>query len=214
MNKEKILIIDDSKTFALYLTRILAIHPEFEIKTIQDPRLALEVAEQFLPDLILTDFDMPHLNGNEVCTLLKKSPKLSLIPIMMITANSSEDYLIRAIECGADDFLYKDAQKEVVIIKVKAMLRQKKLMESDARLKQFEAVSALIATTKHEFNNAIFISNGFLLKLKRKNNPEFTETLQRIEDVNVRMYNIVKKLEALKEVNLTTISGDMPMLKI
>jgi DNA-binding response OmpR family regulator len=154
------------------------------------------------------------MNRNELCELLKDSPLLSLIPIMMITANNSDEQLIQAIEGGADDFLYKGAMKEVVLIKVKAMLRQKQLMDSDSKLKQFEAVSALIATTKHEFNNAIFISNGLLLNLRRKVSPEFVTPIRRIEEVNLRMHSIVKKLEALKSVDFTTDPGEEPMLKL
>lgn len=214
MNNAKILIIEDSKVFAKYLEHLISFRSDYQVRTIHDPRQAMEVAEQFMPDLILTDFNMPHLNGNQVCTLLKASPKLQLIPVLMITENNSEDCLINAIECGADDFLYKNAKKEIVLIKVKAMLRHKELIDSDAKAKQFEAVNALIATTKHEFNNALFVSNGFLLKIKRKADPETLLSVHKLEEVNLRMYNLLKKLEDLRSIQFTTYADDEPMLKL
>lgn len=212
----KVLVIDDSKTFLLYITDILKVIPNLKIHAVLDPRTALIAADEFQPDLILTDFEMPHLNGNQICTLFKNHPKHSLIPIMMLTSNNAEDQLIKAIENGADDFLFKSSKKEVVIIKITGMLRYRKIIEADIKLKQLEAVKGLIATSNHEFNNALFISNGFLNKLKKSNQSNEDEliTIEKIIAMNNRMQKVVKSLELMKTIDLTNYDGEVQMLKL
>jgi PleD family two-component response regulator len=214
MSLSKILIIDDSKTFLMYITELLKDMHDIKLRLILDPRDAVEVAEEFRPDLILTDFEMPHLNGDQICTLLKMHQTLSIIPIMMLTSNNSDDQLIRAISSGADDYMYKSSRKEVVIIKIKSMLRYKKLIEADVKIKRLEAVKALIATSNHEFNNALFISNGFIKKLQKVIPAEHNELLEKIIEMNQRMNTVVKNLDGLEEIDLTGYEGEVKMLKI
>lgn len=203
MNVSKILVIDDSKTFLMYITQLFTELGGINVKTLSDPREALAVATEFLPEVILTDFEMPHLNGLQLCTLFKKNPDLSLIPIMMLTSMNTEDSLIKAIQSGADDYLYKGSKKEVVLIKVMGLLRHKKLVEADIKLKQLEAVKALVATTNHEFNNALFISNGYLRKMQKNADDENSEILEKVKEMNSRMKSLVQKLEELKDISIS-----------
>ena len=211
----KILIIDDSKVFLSFISEMLSDLPNTELKKINDPRIALEEAISFQPDLILTDFEMPYLNGNEICRLIKNHPELSTIPVIMLTANNHEEQLVKAIEYGANDYLWKSSKKEVVIIKVKGMLKYKKLVEADIKLKQLEAVKALVATSNHEFNNALFISNGHLKKLEKSSqDQDVLDSVKKIKQMNERMEEIVKHLESIKEINLLGNENEIKMLKI
>jgi DNA-binding response OmpR family regulator len=213
LSDNKILIIDDSKTFLKFIVDLLGDLPNIKIRLVHDPRLAIISAEEFMPDLILTDFEMPHLNGMEICQQIKKHKTLSIIPIMMLTTNNSEDQLIRAIDFGADDFLFKASKKEVVLIKIKSLLRYKNLVAADSKLKQLEAVNALIATSNHEFNNALFISNGFIRKMKKMVDGVHLDHVLKIEELNQRMESIVKNLENLKEIQLEGYAGEVKMIK-
>jgi two-component system chemotaxis response regulator CheY len=213
--ENKILIIDDSKTFLLFITDLINQLPNIHLRLVQDPRDALMTAEEYAPDLILTDFEMPHLNGNELCKIFKGHPILCSTPIMMLTSNKEEDSLIKAIEFGADDYLYKGSSPEIVLIKIKGLIRYKKIIDAEIKVRQLEAVNALIATSNHEFNNALFISNGVLRKIK-KNTDINTENLELIEkaiEMNKRMESLVKKLENLKEIGIVDYASNSKMLK-
>jgi DNA-binding response OmpR family regulator len=214
MSANKILIIDDSKTFIAYMTELLGTIEGTIIYAVRDSREAVKAAEEFRPNLILTGFEMPFFNGNQVCSLIKSHPSLSIIPIMMLTANDSEDQLISAIAYGADDYIYKGAKKEVVLIKIRSLLRYKNIMEADTKNKQMDAVKALIATSNHEFNNALFISNGFLRKLKRNVSDEQLEIVIKLLDTNKRMIHLVQNLESLKEITLAGMINEVKMLKL
>ena len=215
MSENKILILDDSKVFLLFLKHIIDKIPNTLSLTLQDPRDILKTTQEFKPDIVLTDFQMPYLNGNEICQILKSNTETSLIPIMMLTSSSSEDQLIKAIEFGADEFICKSSSKEVISIKVKSMLRYKKLMDANIQLKQAEAVTALIATSSHEFNNALCISNLFIKKLKQnKALKEDKKVIDKIVAMNERMLKVVRKLEKMRTVSLIGTDKEVKMLKL
>lgn len=215
MSEHKILVIDDSKVFLMYLKNILGKIPNVSVRTIQDSREALSAIIEFKPDIVLTDFEMPHLNGNEICQMLKANEVTSLIPIMMLTSTNTDDQLINAIECGADEFICKSSTKEVISIKIKSMIRYKKLMDADIKSKQIEAVKALIATSNHEFNNALCISNGFIRKLQKKSRSKDAITIiEKIQSMNDRMLAVVQKLENLQNITLEGSHKEIKMLKL
>lgn len=213
---DKILIIDDSKVFLSFITDLLN-NSELsgaKLRLIQDSRMAIYAAEDFMPDLILTDLEMPHLNGHLICQEIKKHPILSTTQIMMLTSSNSENELLKAIQFGADDYLYKGSSKEIVLIKIKSMLRYKNLVKESIKIKQLEAINALIATSNHEFNNALFISNGLIRKLKKQSQEEQIPLISRIEEINQRIEKVVKQLSKINEVNFEDYDSHVKMLKI
>ncbi len=214
MSENRILIVDDSKTFLSFIHELLADIPNLKIHMTQDPRDAIKIAEAIKPDLILTDFEMPYLNGNEICKLIKSHHFLSTIPIMMLTSNNSEDQLVHAINNGADDFLCKSSKKDVMLIKIKSMLRFKNLIEENIKLKQLEAVNALVATSNHEFNNALFISNAHIRKLLKEETFKHNESILKINEMNNRILKVVKNLENLKNIEYSGYSDEVKLLKI
>jgi len=213
---DKILIIDDSKVFLSFITELLNSSDlkNCKIRLVNDSRMAIYAAEDFMPDLILTDLEMPHLNGHLICQEIKKHPILSTTPIMMLTSSNSENELLKAIQFGADDYLYKGSSKEIVLIKIKSMLRYKNLVKESIKIKQLEAINALIATSNHEFNNALFISNGLIRKLKKQSQEEQIPLISRIEEINQRIEKVVKQLSKINEVNFEDYDSHVKMLKI
>jgi DNA-binding response OmpR family regulator len=157
---------------------------------------------------------MPHLNGHLICQEIKKHSLLSTTPIMMLTSSNSEDELLKAINFGADDYLYKGSSKDIVLIKIKSMLRYKNLVKESIRSKQLEAINALIATSNHEFNNALFISNGLIRKLKKQSTVDQLPLIEKIEDINERIEKVVKQLSKVNDVNYEDYADQVKMLKI
>ncbi len=133
---------------------------------------------------------------------------------MMLTSSNSENELLKAIKFGADDYLYKGSSKEIVLIKIKSMLRYKSLVKKSIKLKQLEAINALIATSNHEFNNALFISNGLIRKLKKQAPEDQHALIDKIEDINHRIEKVVKQLSKINEVNFEDYDSHVKMLKI
>jgi DNA-binding response OmpR family regulator len=82
---------------------------------------ATQVADEIAPDVILLDLMLPGASGFEICRTLRAT---SRVPIILITARSSEDDRLRGFECGADDYVTKPFSPREVVARVKAVLRR------------------------------------------------------------------------------------------
>ena len=85
MSVKKILVADD-ETHILHVVSLKLKNAGYTVLTARDGQEALELAQQELPDLIITDYHMPQLSGLELCQRLKQDPKTSHIPSIMLTA--------------------------------------------------------------------------------------------------------------------------------
>src|SRR5439155_15801291 len=92
---------------------------------------ALAEARATLPDLIVLDLLLPAVDGLEVCRLLKADPRTQQIPVIMLTAKSSEADVVTGLELGADDYLTKPFSPRVLLARIKAILRRKAKGEDD-----------------------------------------------------------------------------------
>lgn len=83
-----------------------------------------EKLEKMIPDLVLLDVMLPDQNGNDIIKKLRSMPETKKIPVIMVTAKTSEMDLVRGIENGADDYLKKPFSVMELISRVKALLRR------------------------------------------------------------------------------------------
>ncbi|WP_294541863.1 response regulator [uncultured Rhodoblastus sp.] len=101
-----IVIVDDRDTNRTIYSRLaLSIGEGVRVHAFGDPCAALEWLERNRPDMIVTDYDMPQINGEEFIGRFRAMPHSSAVPIMMITVNDRRMLRLRALESGATDFL-------------------------------------------------------------------------------------------------------------
>ncbi|MBL0224218.1 MAG: response regulator [Geobacteraceae bacterium] len=120
---KNVLIIEDEKDLA----ELLAFNLEKEGYTatcVHDGKQGLERAAAEPPDLILLDLMLPGMLGTEVCKALRKDPRTSQIPIIMITAKGDEIDRVVGFEVGADDYIVKPFSMREVALRVKAVMRR------------------------------------------------------------------------------------------
>ncbi len=123
----KVLIVDDDATNVAILQGILE-SIGYQVTIGHDGHEALALIEQEPPDLILLDVIMPELDGFEVCRRVKSTPRWQDIPIIIITGlDETEDYM-RALDCGADDFMTKPFTVAVLLARVRGYLRASQAM--------------------------------------------------------------------------------------
>jgi two-component system alkaline phosphatase synthesis response regulator PhoP len=123
-----VLVVDDNQQ---NLELIQAYLEDIECETVpaRDGYEALDIVDKKKPDLILLDVMMPKMSGFEVCRRLKKNPKTSYIPIIMVTALNEYGDIERGIDVGTDDFVSKPVNKLELVTRVKTMLKLKHLTE-------------------------------------------------------------------------------------
>jgi two-component system alkaline phosphatase synthesis response regulator PhoP len=117
----KILLVDDERDIVEFLQYNLE-KEGFEVITAFDGEEALEKISQN-PDLIILDVLMPKMNGYEVCLKIKKMDNYNKIPIIFLTAKSSEIDEVKGLELGADDFIQKPVSPKIIIARIKSNLR-------------------------------------------------------------------------------------------
>ena len=134
----RILLVDDSPINLKLLGNLLRGMGELFVAT--NGEMALQVAHDKLPDLILLDVEMPGKNGYEVCHELKQDPLLCEAAVIFVTSHQSMDHEIRALEAGAVDFITKPLNPPVVRARVNTHLTLKQ--QSD-KLRQMANIDGM-----------------------------------------------------------------------
>ncbi len=123
-NKEtaRILIIDDEPVNLKLLNKMLSAQGYVDLVLVQDPRQVVDVYRQQRTDLILLDINMPHLDGFAVLEQLNLLNDPLLPPVVILTAQHSQDFLLRALNAGARDFITKPFDRNELLARVRNML--------------------------------------------------------------------------------------------
>ena len=139
-----ILVVDDDKKIvdlvSLYLKR-----DGYSVLTAFDGQEALDVARRKQPDLIVLDLLLPELNGTDVCRLLRAE---SRVPIIMLTARSTDEDKLIGLDLGADDYLTKPFNPRELVARVRAVLRRATPEEEPPEDVQFDDL--LISFVRHD----------------------------------------------------------------
>lgn len=116
-----ILVVDDDEALAEMVGIVLA-QEGFETAICETGDQAADAFRTHQPDLILLDFMLPGMNGIEVCTQIRQE---SDVPIIMLTAKSDTEDVVRGLEAGADDYIAKPFKPAELLARVRARLRPK-----------------------------------------------------------------------------------------
>lgn len=124
MKKERILLVDDEQDIIDMISYNLE-KEGYEIETATNGRDAIEIAEKFMPDLILLDVMMPGMDGMETCVEMRSIDSLKHTIIAFLTARGEDYSQIAGFEAGADDYISKPIKPRVLISRIQALLRRK-----------------------------------------------------------------------------------------
>ncbi|MCR4406988.1 MAG: response regulator transcription factor [Anaerolineae bacterium] len=120
MNKRKILIVDDNPKI-VDLVRLYLEKDGYRVLVAYDGLTALELARQKQPDLIVLDLLLPGMDGLDVCRVLRAE---SEVPIIMLTAKTTEEDKLVGLELGADDYVTKPFSPRELVARIRAVLRR------------------------------------------------------------------------------------------
>jgi two-component system response regulator RegX3 len=120
MSREKILVVEDEESFAEAL-QIGLEREGFAVEVLTDGSSALTRWEELDPDLILLDVMLPGVSGVDVCREIRAT---SSVPIIMVTAKSSEIDTVVGLEVGADDYVSKPYRLRELVARIRAVLRR------------------------------------------------------------------------------------------
>jgi two-component system, OmpR family, KDP operon response regulator KdpE len=126
----RVLVVDDDPQVANLVASFLARHG-YEVLTVNDAESAMTSIRASCPALILTDLEMPDMDGIELCRRVRET---SNVPILVMSGNADCESEVAALEAGADDYLVKPVGTERLLARVRAGLRRSKEMPETAAL--------------------------------------------------------------------------------
>lgn len=124
---KKILVVDDESQILRVLRMSLKAH-RFDVRTASDGEAAIDLFNDWSPDLVITDLSMPLMNGLELCREIRK---ISQTPIIVLSVKGEERTKVEALDAGADDYITKPFGMDELLARVRATLRR--LTKEDAK---------------------------------------------------------------------------------
>ncbi|WP_133300145.1 hybrid sensor histidine kinase/response regulator transcription factor [Mucilaginibacter terrenus] len=121
--KNTMLIIEDNLQIRQYVKQIF--QAEFEVFEADNGLDGFEMASKLIPSIIICDVMMDGISGIELCSRVKEDVALNNIPVILLTASTLPEIRLKGIEGGADDYITKPFEKEVLIARVHGLLRNK-----------------------------------------------------------------------------------------
>lgn len=192
--KKKILIIDDSPIDREMATMMLKKNG-FDVASLSSGKKCFEMIEMDRPDIILLDVMIPDENGNDTLRKLRDRFSAVELPIIMVTSNTEATDVIHSLNLGANDYITKPVEYDVAIKRIETHLKISELSHEMSRLKELEAVKAIVATYNHEINNPLTIAIGKLDLIRINKNSE--ENIKEAEKALWRISDIIKKIQKL-----------------
>jgi signal transduction histidine kinase/ligand-binding sensor domain-containing protein/DNA-binding response OmpR family regulator len=188
--KFSVLLIDDNEDFLFYLKDNLRVP-----FTILEARNGNEGWQKVLsqhPDLVVSDILMPEMDGIDLCRKIKEDPRTSHIPVILLTARSSEDIKMKGYATGANDYITKPFNFEILFSRINNLLIQQENLKKNFQ-KQIEINPGDITVTSADEK---LIGQALAIVQKNMDNTEFS-----VEDLSKAMFmsraNMYKKISAL-----------------
>lgn len=222
MNSKKILIVDDEAEICELIQMTLEMNGFSQIRTVKDGKSAINAAEFWLPDIILLDLMLPEIDGLSVCKILKNNPMTANIPIIMITAKSTPTDIVVGLELGANDYVTKPFNNQVLLARIRNQLRQTTVEQSTSKTLTYKSLvitedefkveldGEALDLTKTEFEilcmlvkspGRVYTRTQIISNLK---NGEYSDITDRAIDVQI--LNLRRKLGTFAS-NIETIRG-------
>lgn len=122
-HRKIILAVDDTQTNLQVIQSVLG--GKFEMRLAKSGNMAMMALDRITPDLILLDIEMPGMSGFDLLEEIRSKPRLKKIPIIFVTSHNSQDFVIKAVQQGAKDYITKPFDPELLLKKVHKALGMK-----------------------------------------------------------------------------------------
>lgn len=188
----KLLIVEDNRDVREYVRSIF--DDRYEVSEAEDGMEGVTKALDLLPDLIISDVMMPRLNGIELCRQLKGNMATSHIPIILLTAKASEAHQQEGLQTGADDYIAKPFNSELLELKVNNIVRSRQKLQH--KLRQ----SLILEPGDFTFNSPdeAFLKQAIGIIEKHLANSDFNVHVF-IEEMGMSRSVVYRKIKALTD---------------
>ena len=204
-----VLIVDDNNDIREYLRTIL--QEKYQVFEAEDGQKGLALAQEQVPDIIISDVMMPVMNGLEFCQNIKMNEITSHIPVILLTARALNSHQIEGYKSGADAYITKPFQPDLLLARIGNLLRNRHLLKdlwgtsSNASKKEDKT-----ATTENTpLSSEGIRENAFICRFKKVVEERMTDSELSVETIGselglsrVQLYRKVKALTGSSPVDL------------
>lgn len=185
-----LLIVDDNEDIRSFIKRGLG--EEYYIYEAEDGEKGFELAKNEVPNIIITDLMMPIMDGIELCDKLKTTQETSHIPVVMLTAKTSQEWEIEGLKTGADAYIRKPFDMELLKLKLKNILKYRdelrRRFNRDTTLQPTEVTVTSVDET--------FLNKAIEIVEKHMMNSEFSVELL-VKEMSLSRSNLYLKIKEL-----------------
>ncbi|NHM07318.1 response regulator [Flavobacterium sp. CYK-4] len=192
-DKKVLLLVEDNYELRKYIKEV--VENEYAIIEAEDGKTGLEKAIEFTPDIIISDVMMPILDGLQMLQELKKDIRTSHIPVLILTAKTSETDKLKGLEYEADDYLVKPFNQTELLLRLKNRISAQLKMQ-----KQFQVFS-IKNLKNHEL---LSIEDKFLQTIKQKIEMHLLEETfgpdELAKEIGLSKSQLLRKIKAVTNV--------------
>ena len=120
---QRIMVVEDSETQALKMRYVLEAEG-WEVISTSSAEMSLDALNRTVPDLILVDYHLPGIRGDELCRRIRMNVNTRGIPVLMLTVEENHGAELHGLESGADDYVSKSVDAEILLARIRALLRK------------------------------------------------------------------------------------------
>lgn len=119
----KVLVIDDEEDYRIIISEVLR-GAGMDVSLAKDGEEGLRLLKESPPEIVLVDWMMPRMDGEQFCRAMRAEPALKDIPVLMLTVKQTADEELEALHFGVDDFVVKPFRSPELLARVRAALRR------------------------------------------------------------------------------------------
>jgi len=128
-------MVEDDKNFGAVMKSYLSIH-DYDVEWVDDGALAMDTYKKYKFDLCILDVMLPHVDGFTIAAGIRKLDEK--IPIIFLTAKTLKKDILEGFRLGADDYITKPFDSEVLLMKIKAILKRNRMFSAGSEMKEFQ----------------------------------------------------------------------------
>ena len=202
---KKLLVIDDSDQIRWFLKHVF--NKEYQILEARNGQDGINVALKEEPDLILCDVMMPVKDGYETCREIKNDPKMAQTPVVMLTAKVESEDVITGIEAGADDYITKPFDVEILRSKINSLMKKR-----DDMTRYFSNSSAASHNEENTLSTNPFM-DAVVKNIEKHLDDSTFEAKVLADSLNMSLPTLYRKIKQYSDLSILELTRNIRLKK-